>query len=80
VISQEIERVGIPTAVITTLVPTALMVGASRIVPGLSIMHPVGDPGLSPSKEREVRRAIVLAAVEAVRDRVLDQKVFDWQR
>jgi hypothetical protein len=42
-------------------------------------MHPLGDPSLSPSKEREVRRAIVLAAVEAVRDRVLDQKVFDWQ-
>lgn len=79
-ISQEIERVGIPTAVITTLVPTALMVGASRIVPGLSIMHPVGDPGLSPPEEPEIRRAMVLAAVEAVRDRVLDQKVFDRQR
>ena len=78
-ISQEIEKAGIPTAIVTTLVPTALMVGASRIVPGLAITHPLGKPGLPAAKERDARRAIVLKALEAVQDKVYDKKVFDWQ-
>jgi betaine reductase len=79
VISQEIENAGIPTAVITTLVPTALMVGAFRIVPGLAITHPVGNPNLPSLREREVRRTIVLKALEALQETILDKKVFDWQ-
>lgn len=78
-ISQEIENAGIPTTIITTLVPTALMVGASRIVPGIAITHPVGNPHLPLLKEREIRRRIVLKALEALQGKILDKKVFDWQ-
>jgi len=56
------------------------MVGAYRIVPGLAITHPVGDPDLPPSREREVRRTIVLKALESVNNSIIDKKVFDWQR
>jgi len=78
VISQEIERGGIPTTIITTLVPTALMVGAHRIVPGQAITHPLGNPELLASQEKEMRRAIVLKALEALRDEVADKRVFNW--
>jgi glycine reductase complex component B subunit gamma len=79
VISQEIEKVGIPTAIITTLIPTARLIGAYRIVPGFAITHPVGNPGLSASKERDVRRTIVLKALESLQDTISDGKVFNWQ-
>ena len=77
-ITQEIERAGIPTVIITTLVPTALMVGAYRIVPALAITHPLGNPELPAPQELEVRRTIVLRALEAIQDKVLDKKVFSW--
>jgi glycine reductase complex component B subunit gamma len=69
VIAKEIENAGIPTAIITTLVPTALLVGASRIIPGLAITHPVGNPDLSASEEKEARRTIVLKALESLQGR-----------
>jgi glycine reductase complex component B subunit gamma len=55
------------------------MVGAYRIVPGLAITHPVGNPDLSPSREREVRRTIVLKALESLNANIVDKKVFEWQ-
>lgn len=55
------------------------MVGAFRIVPGLAITHPVGNPNLPSLREREVRRTIVLKALEALQETILDKKVFDWQ-
>jgi glycine reductase complex component B subunit gamma len=55
------------------------MVGAYRIVPGLAITHPVGNPDLSPSREREVRRTIVLKALESLKNSIIDKMVFDWQ-
>jgi betaine reductase len=55
------------------------MVGAHRIVPGLAITHPVGNPDLPYAEEREVRRMIVLRALEALQDNIFDKKVFDWQ-
>jgi len=79
VISKEIERAGIPTALITTLVPTALMIGAYRIIPGLAITHPVGNPSLPIRKERDFRRSIVLKALESLQQTIHDKKVFYWQ-
>lgn len=70
-ISREIENAGIPTALITSLVPTALMVGARRVVPALAITHPLGNPELPAPQEREVRRTILLKALKAVQDRAL---------
>jgi glycine reductase complex component B subunit gamma len=76
VISKEIENAGIPTALITTLVDTALALGAHRIVPGCAITHPVGNPAVSAEKEREIRRAIVREALESLVSAAVERPVF----
>jgi len=54
------------------------MVGACRIVPAQAITHPLGNPDLLASQEKEMRRTIVLKALEALEDKVVDKKVFNW--
>jgi glycine reductase len=61
------------------LAPTALAFGAFRIIPGLSITYPLGDPSVPPSREKEVRRTIVLKALESLQSRILEKQVFGWQ-
>ena len=65
-LEKEIERAGIPCTLITTLIPAAITVGANRIVPGKAIVHPLGDPHLSPGKEKTFRRTIVAKALETL--------------
>jgi hypothetical protein len=64
--AKEIERAGIPTAYITTLTDLATMMQANRIVAGVQIPYPCGNPLLAPDQERELRRRLVLAALESV--------------
>jgi glycine/betaine/sarcosine/D-proline reductase family selenoprotein B len=46
--------------VFVTALPTiATMIGANRVVRGVAITNPFGDPGRSPAGERELRRRIV---------------------
>jgi len=40
--------------------------GSNRIVPGVSVLHPVGDPSLGPERERALRRALLERALEAM--------------
>jgi glycine/betaine/sarcosine/D-proline reductase family selenoprotein B len=40
------------------------MVGANRIIHGVSITHPTGDPTLAVGEEHELRRRIVERALE----------------
>lgn len=56
------------------------MVGAHRIVPGISITHPLGNPELSPAREKALRRKIVLKALESLETPVEDSRVFHWHR
>ena len=49
---------------ITALPTIAQMIGANRILRGVSITHPAGDPGLSLGDELELRRRIVERALE----------------
>lgn len=65
-ITKEIENVGIPVALITTFVEIATSAGVHRIIRGRGITHPLGDPSLSPENEKEIRRAIVLKALDAL--------------
>ena len=44
------------------------MVGSNRIVPVTSIVHPVGNPELSPGAEKEFRRTILQRALEALKE------------
>lgn len=65
--TKEFERAGIPTVLISTIVPLAQSVGANRIVAGRAIPHPLGDPSLPPDQEKDLRRRMVRRALEALR-------------
>ncbi len=55
---------GIATVVITALPTIAQMVGANRVLRGVSITHPTGDPALTPAAESALRRRIVERAIQ----------------
>ena len=77
-ISKILENTNIPTALITTLVPIAVFSGAYRIIPACGIDRPLGDPEKSIVQEKEIRRKIVLKALEALQTKVDRTEVFDW--
>jgi glycine/betaine/sarcosine/D-proline reductase family selenoprotein B len=57
--------------VFVTALPTiAQMVGANRILRGVSIAHPTGDPSLAVGDEAGLRRRIVERALEMLRTEV----------
>ncbi len=74
--AKELERAGIPTALVSSLVSIALSVGANRIVAGLGIPHPLGDPRLSPAEQKKIRRAIVEKALRALTTHLTEQRNF----
>ena len=65
-LEKEIERAGIPAVLVTTLLSTARMLRANRVVPGIGITNPLGDPRLSPAEEKAVRKNITASALEAL--------------
>lgn len=65
-LEKEIERAGIPTVLVTALVPTARTLHANRIVQGLGITSPLGDPSASETDERTIRRRIVDEALQVL--------------
>ena len=73
---KELERAGLPTAHICSIVPISQTVGANRIVPSVAIPHPLGDPSLSRDDEKALRRALVERALKAVTTAVEGQAVF----
>jgi glycine reductase len=75
VLEKEIERLGIPCTLITTLVPAAFTIGANRIVQGVAITNPVGNPELSLVREKELRRDIVKKAL-AILTKKIDPRKF----
>ena len=62
-LEREFERAGIPAVLITALLPTARAINVNRVVPGTGITNPVGNPRISPSEEKVVRRKIVAEAL-----------------
>ena len=63
-LTTAIERAGIPAVVVTALPTIAAMGGANRIVRGVAVAHPTGDPERSPADELIFRRRLVERAVE----------------
>lgn len=61
---------GIPAVLVTALVPVAKMVGANRIVQGVGITHPVGNPGLSPNEEKDLRKRLVGSALKLLTEKM----------
>ncbi len=74
--AKEFERRGIPTAIISTIVPLAESIGPNRIIPGKAITHPLGDPTLSRADERALRRGLVRRALDALQTDIPGQTVF----
>ncbi len=76
--TREIERVAnIPVVQIATIVPIMLTVGSNRIVPGVAIPHPVGDPLHGPEADHAARRKRLLRALEAMQTEIQEQTVFE---
>lgn len=75
---REIEKeAGIPVVQIATIVPIMLTVGANRIVPGVAIPHPVGDPDAGPEKDKKKRRQLLMTAFRAMTTDITEQTIFE---
>jgi glycine reductase len=74
--TQEIERAGIPTVIITALDTVAESMRCARIVRGAGVMHVTGDPSVSAREERNQRRRLVERALEALQTPVEGPTVF----
>lgn len=74
---KELERAGLPTAHICSIVPISRTVGANRIVPSVAIPHPLGEPEKSPEEEKAIRRDLVEKALVAIETEIDGQRVFD---
>ena len=74
---RELERLGLPTAMICALSSVALSVGANRILRGTAITHPAGDPTRPPDREFDYRLALVRQALELLQLRLAEARVFE---
>jgi len=74
--SKELEKAGLPVALISAMFPVAQQVRANRIVKGVSIPHPCGDPNLSKELDARLRREIVQTALRALETDVNGPTVF----
>ena len=75
-ITKELDRAGFPVALISAMYPVAEQVGASRIVKGVSIPHPCGDPRLPAEIDAQLRQEIVETALKALESEVKAPTVF----
>ena len=74
--SKELEKAGILTVHICTIVPISQTVGANRIVPAEAIPHPLGDPAKPEKEEKRLRRSLVEKALNALTTEIEDQTIF----
>ena len=74
---KELERAGLPTVHVCSIVPISKTVGANRIIPSVAIPHPLGDPEKSPEEEKAIRRRLVEKALVALETTITEQRVFD---
>lgn len=74
---RELERLGLPTAMISPLSSVALSVGANRIIRGTAITHPTGEPGRPRERERDYRLELVRQALGTLQMRLEAARVFE---
>ncbi|MBA7515641.1 Glycine reductase complex component B subunit gamma [subsurface metagenome] len=74
--TKEIERVGIPTVHMCSIVPISLTVGANRIVPTIAIPYPMGNPELPLNKEKELRKDLLKKALTTLQTKIEKQTIF----
>jgi glycine reductase len=74
--SKELEKAGLPVAIVSAMFPVAEQVRANRIVKGVSIPHPCGDPSLPQDLDARLRREIVRTALAALESEVKGPTLF----
>jgi len=79
-LARELERLGLPSVVITALPSIARMVGANRILRGVAITNPTGDPDLAAADERALRQRIVDRAIEMLQTKVPPRTIWETPR
>jgi len=62
---------------ITALGPVASDLGANRVVRGVKIPHPCGDPSLDPSGDHALRIGLARAALGALGTKLEAAALFD---
>ncbi len=75
-LAREIERAGVPVAIITAMSLLAQQIGASRTVMGVKIPHPCGDPSLPEEADLDLRREIVMTALNTLQKDVSGPTIF----
>jgi betaine reductase len=74
--AKEIERTGIPVAYVTTLTSLAEENRANRIVAGVRIPHPLGNPSMTTDNEWTLRMTLTRFALDALTAPVEGPTVF----
>lgn len=74
---KELERAGLPTAHVCSIITISKTVGANRIVPSVAIPHPLGDPDKTHSEEQTIRRKLLEQALSALETEIAEQTVFE---
>lgn len=72
-----IEKYGIPVVHMATVVPISKTIGANRIIPGVGIPYPVGDPTQGEEDSYKIREKMVRRALKALATPVDGQTVFE---
>ena len=72
-----IEKYGSPVVHMATVVPISRTIGANRIIPGVGIPYPLGDPTQGDADSKKIREKMVRRALKALQVPVTDQTVFD---
>lgn len=76
--TREIENAtGVPVVQIATIVPIMLTVGSNRIVPGVAIPHPAGNPELGEEVDKATRRELLMRAFKAMTTPIEEQTIFE---
>ncbi len=68
---------GIATVFVTALPTIAQMVGANRVVRGVAITNPTGDPSLAPDEERAMRLTMLRRALQMLSTDVEPRTVWE---
>lgn len=71
-----IEKYSIPVVHMATVVPISLTIGANRIIPGIGIPYPLGDPPQGEADSYKLRLSMVKKALAALQTPVEEQTVF----
>ena len=74
--ARELDRLGLPVALITCLVDVGALIGVNRIVAAPAIVHPLGQPSLPLVAERAFRRRVVERALQSLQTDVGGPQVF----